>query len=156
LITRNDTVRFFDLEKRHRKLDEKYPLIQLNRLIDWESFRPLLNPLRSKKKKSNAGRKPYVSKLMFKLLVLQHLNNISDDDTEYLIRDRYSFCRFLGLVPEDNIPDAKAIWLFREQLVQHQLDEALFDRFNQRLDQQGYQAKKGQIVDASFVDAPRQ
>jgi IS5 family transposase len=93
---------------------------------------------------------------MFKLLVLQHLNNISDDDTEYLIRDRYSFCRFLGLVPEDNIPDAKAIWLFREQLVQHQLDEALFDRFNQRLDQQGYQAKKGQIVDASFVDAPRQ
>lgn len=42
---------FFDLEKRHRKLDEKSPMIQLNQLIDWESFRPLLNPLRSKKKK---------------------------------------------------------------------------------------------------------
>ena len=125
---------FFDLDKRHRKLDEKDPLIHLNQLIDWESFRPLLNPLRSKKKKSNAGRKPYDSILMFKVLVLQHLNNISDDDTEYLIRDRYSFCRFLGLAPEDNIPDAKTIWLFREQLVQHQLDEALFDQFNQQLD----------------------
>jgi IS5 family transposase len=80
---------------------------------------------------------------MFKGFVLQHLNNISDDDTEYLIRDRYSFCRFFRLVLEDNIPDAKTIWLFREQLVQHQLDEALFDRFNQHLDQQGYQAKRG-------------
>jgi IS5 family transposase len=44
----------------------------------------------------------------------------------------------------------------QRQPVQHQLDEALFDRFNQQLDQQGYQAKKGQIVDASFVDVPKQ
>ena len=147
---------FFDLENRHRKLDEKDPLIQLNQLIDWEQFRDPLKPIRSGKKKNNAGRKPYDLVLMFKVLVLQHLYNISDDETEYMIRDRYSFCRFLGLAPEDNIPDAKTIWLFREQLIQHQLTEALFDRFNRQLDQQGYQAKKGQIVDASFVDVPRQ
>jgi IS5 family transposase len=147
---------FFDLDKRHRKLDEKDPLIQLNQLIDWESFRASLKLIRAKKKKSKAGRKPYDSLFMFKVLVLQHLYNISDDETEYMIRDRYSFCRFLGLLPEDNIPDAKTIWLFREQLVQHQLTETLFDRFNQQLDQKGYQARKGQIVDASFVDVPRQ
>ena len=147
---------FFDLENRHRKLDEKDPLLHLNQLIDWESFRASLNPIRSSKKKSNAGRKPYDLVLMFKVLILQHLYNISDDETEYMIRNRYSFCRFLGLLPEDNIPDAKTIWLFREQLIQHQLTETLFDRFNQHLDQQGYQAKKGQIVDASFVDVPRQ
>ena len=147
---------FFDLENRHRKLDEKDPLIQLNQLIDWEQFRVSLKPIRSGKKKNNAGRKPYDLVLMFKVLVLQHLYNISDDETEYMIRDRYSFCRFLGLLPEDNIPDAKTIWLFREQLIQHQLTEVLFDRFNRQLDQQGYQAKKGQIVDASFVDVPRQ
>jgi IS5 family transposase len=51
---------------------------------------------------------------MFKVLVLQHQNNISDNDTEYLIRDCYSFCRFLEMLPENNIPDAKKIWLFRE------------------------------------------
>ena len=147
---------FFDLENRHRKLDEKDPLIHLNQLIDWESFRSSLIPIRAKKKKSNAGRKPYDLVLMFKVLILQHLYNISDDETEYMIRDRYSFCRFLKLLPEDPIPDAKTIWLFREALVQHQLDETLFDRFNQQLDQQGYQAKKGQIVDASFVDVPKQ
>jgi IS5 family transposase len=93
---------------------------------------------------------------MFKILVLQHLYNISDNETEYMIRDRYSFFWFLGLLPEDNIPDAKTIWSFREQLMQHQLTDVLFDRFNRQLDQQGYQAKKGQIVDASFVDVPRQ
>lgn len=93
---------------------------------------------------------------MFKVLVLQHLYNISDDETEYMIRDRYSFCRFLKLLPEDRIPDAKTIGLFREQRVQHPLDETLFDWFNRQLEQQGYQAKKGQIVDASFVDVPKQ
>lgn len=93
---------------------------------------------------------------MFKVLVIQHLYNISDDETEYMIRDRYSFCRFLGLSPEDNVPDAKTIWLFREQLVQHQLMDTLFEQFNLKLDQMGYQARKGQIVDASFVDVPKQ
>jgi hypothetical protein len=71
---------------------------------------------------------------MFKVLVLQHMNNISDDETEYLIRDRYSFSRFLSLLPEDNIPGAKIIWLFREQLVQHRLFDPLFDQFNRQLD----------------------
>jgi IS5 family transposase len=147
---------FFDLENSHRKLDEKDPLIQLNQLIDWEQFSDTLKPIRSGKMKNNAGRKLYDLVLMFKVLVLQHLYNISDDETEYMIRDSYSFCRLLELAPEDNIPDAKTIWLFREQLIQHQLTEALFDRFNRQLDQQAYQAKKGQIVDSSFVDIPRQ
>jgi IS5 family transposase len=40
----------------------------------------------------------------------------SDDQTEYQIRDRLSFMRFLGLALEDRVPDAKTIWLFREQL----------------------------------------
>ena len=52
---------------------------------------------------------------MFKVLILQHLYNISDDETEYQIRDRLSFSRFLGLKPEQLVPDAKTIWLFREQ-----------------------------------------
>jgi IS5 family transposase len=58
---------------------------------------------------------------MFKILVLQYLYNISDDETEYMIRERYSFCRFLGLLSEDNIPDVKTILLLKEQLLQHQL-----------------------------------
>lgn len=147
---------FFDLDDRYEKLNERDPLVHLNQLIDWEYFRSTLNQVRKKERKSNAGRKGFDVILMFKVLVLQHLYNIADDETEYQIRDRYSFCRFLGLSPEGRIPDSKTIWLFREMLVKLELMKALFNDFNLQLDQQGYKAQKGQIVDASFVDVPRQ
>lgn len=147
---------FFDLDDRYEKLNERDPLIHLNQLIDLEWFRPTLSKVREKARKSNAGRKGFDVILMFKVLVLQHLYNIADDEAEYQIRDRYSFCRFLGLTPEGKIPDSKTIWLYREKLVKLELMEVLFNDFNLQLDQQGYKAQKGQIVDASFVDVPRQ
>ena len=147
---------FFDLEERFKKLDEKDPLVSLNKLIDWENFRDTLNKVRKKDRKSNAGRKPFDVVVMFKVLVLQHLYNVSDDQIEYQIRDRYSFCRFLALTPSDRIPDAKTIWLFREQLVKLELMKELFYDFDYQLNNQGYKAQKGQIVDASFVDVPKQ
>src|SRR5262249_16487695 len=75
-------------------------------------------PWRTKpeERKSNAGRKPYDTILKFKIMVLQSLHNLSDDRTEYLIRDRISFMRFLDLELEDPVPDATTIWLFREAL----------------------------------------
>ena len=85
--------------------------------------------------------------MMFKILVLQHLYNVSDDQIEYQIRDRYSFCRFLGFTPSEKIPDAKTIWLFREQLVRHDIMKELFYDFDRQLNDQGYKAQKGQIVD---------
>ena len=52
---------------------------------------------------------------MFKILVIQTLNNLSDERTEYLINDRLSFMHFLGLGLSDRVPDVKTIWLFRER-----------------------------------------
>lgn len=147
---------FFDLDDRFAKLDEKDPLINLNTYVDWEAFRDTLNIIRKKKRKSKAGRKPFDVVLMFKVLILQHLYNLSDDQVEFQIRDRYSFCRFLGLTPSDSIPDAKTIWLFREQLAEADVMKTLFYAFDYQLCDQGFKAQKGQIVDASFVDVPRQ
>ena len=48
--------------------------------------------------------------------MLQQLYNLSDEQAEYQIRDRYTFGRFLGLHPEDRVPDARTIWRFREGL----------------------------------------
>lgn len=147
---------FFDLSNRHHKLNERDPLVTLNQLVDWESFRPTLELATKTKKKSLAGRKPFDCVMMFKALILQHLYNISDDELEYQIRDRYSFCRFLGRLPEDRIPDAKTIWLFRERLTKANVVKDLFDDFEFQLQDKGLKARKGQIVDASFVEAPRQ
>jgi IS5 family transposase len=61
-------------------------------------------------------------------MVVQSLHNLSDDRTEYLIRDRISFS-FLDLELEEPVPDATTIWLFREALAQAGLIDKLFERF---------------------------
>ncbi len=67
-------------------------------------------------RKSNAGRKPLDAVLKFKMLVLQSLYNLSDEQVEYQVQERLSFARFLGLRLEDTVPDATSLWLFREAL----------------------------------------
>ena len=87
-------------------------------------------------------------------MFIWHLN-ISDDSAEYLINDRLSFQRFLGLELGEKSPDAKTIWLFKEQLGKEGLRE-LFDLFNKNLVVNGIVKREGSLVDATFVDVPRQ
>jgi len=94
-------------------------------------------------KKSPAGRKPIDVMVMFRMLVLQSLYNLSDEQVEYQVRDRLSFTRFLGLGIEDGIPDGTTLWLFRETLAKAGLVEKLFERFGQHLEAKGYIAPDG-------------
>ena len=151
---------FFDIETRYRGLDAKGdPLVKINEIIPWESFRTELKAawrMAPEARKSKAGRPPWDEIVMFKTLVLAELYNLSDDQIEYQIRDRLSFARFLGLGIEDKVPDAKTVWLYREKLVAAGAMETLFDRFDGHLKEQGYLAQGGQIVDASIVPVPIQ
>jgi len=147
----------FEWQNRFEQLDRGGdPLVKLNKVINWEIFRPELEALREKERKSNAGRKPFDVILMLKVLIIQSLYNLSDDQTEYQIRDRLSFMRFLGLSLSHTIPDAKTVWLFREELSRAGLIDRIFERFDASLCDSGFAAQKGQIVDASIVQAPRQ
>jgi len=132
------------------------PLPRLKKLVDWERFRLELEVVRDKERKSNAGRKPFDVVLMFKVLVLQSLYNLSDEKIEFQIRDRISFMRFLDLSLGDAVPDEKTIWLFREQLTEAGLIKRLFQEFDAFLGEKGFSARKGQIIDASIVEVPRQ
>ena len=69
-------------------------------MVPFDSFRAeieaaVLTP--ADEKKSNAGRKPIDVLVMFRMLVLQSLYNLSDEQVEYQVRDRLSFTRFLRL-----------------------------------------------------------
>jgi transposase, IS5 family len=151
---------FFDADKRLAALSDKGdPLEAIDRLVPWESFRTdieavVLTP--DEARKSSAGRKPLDAILMFRMLVLQSLYNLSDEQVEYQVGDRLSFTRFLRLGIENRIPDGTTLWLFREKLAAAGLIEKLFDRFDQHLGAQGYIARGGQIVDATIVAVPRQ
>lgn len=105
---------------------------------------------------NKAGAPPFDAVLMFKILVLQALYNLSDDQTEYQIRDRLSFLRFLGLDLDHRIPDAKTIWVFRDTLAQAQVVETLFAQFESYLAKHGLQPRGGQLIDASLVPVPKQ
>lgn len=148
---------FFDLDNRYESLSHMGdPLEVLGRSVPWETFRPVLSKALRKFKKSNAGRRPYDSVLMFKILVLQSLYNLSDDQTEFQIKDRLSFMRFLGMDFEDSVPDAKTLWLFRDTLANKGAIDKLFRKFNRYLDREGLIARQGQLIDASLVPAPVQ
>ena len=111
---------FFDAEKRLSALSKKGdPLEAIAALVPWESFRAdieavVLTP--EEAKKSTAGRKPFDAIAMFRMLVLQSLYNLSDEQIEYQVYDRATFTRFVGLGLEDGIPDGTTLWLFREKL----------------------------------------
>jgi len=98
-------------------------LERLNATVDWEIFRPDLERIDQKVRKSAAGCKPTCRVLMFKLLILQRLYGLSDERLEYQVRDRLSFMRFLKLGLDGKIPDARTVWAFREALKRHRLAE---------------------------------
>ncbi len=145
---------FFDVEARLRALSAAGdPLERLAASVDFELFRSELEMALQRSDRRKGGRPPYDPVLMFKVLVLQTLYTLSDDQTEYQLKDRFSFMRFAGLALHDPVPDAKTIWLFREQLVQAGAVERLFARFDAALREQGLLAMGGQIVDATVVQA---
>lgn len=148
---------FFDLSERHALLERLGdPLPKIDRVVDWAALGETLKVLRAGQDRSKGGRPPFDPLLMLKVLVVQQLYNLSDDQTEYQIRDRYSFSRFVGVDPEGRVPDAKTIWVYREKLKEQGLIESLFAQILTQIEQAGYVARKGQIVDAAIVSAPKQ
>jgi IS5 family transposase len=88
----------------------------LVQVIDFKVFRDDLGAALSRSDGVKGGRPPYDAILMFKVLVLQTLYTLSDEQTEYQLKDRLSFMRFVGLALHDPVLDAKTIWLYRNQL----------------------------------------
>lgn len=147
----------FDYSDRLQELDRnKDPLVLLNTLIPWDEFRSKLEIVRSKNRKSKAGRPPFDVVLMFKILIIQSLYNLADDALEFQILDRLSFMRFLSLGINEKVPDSKTIWLFRKQLEEADILEDIFTQFDVYIRSNGFEARSGQIIDASFVHVPIQ
>ena len=122
------------------------PLPKLKRLIPWESFRGDFKGLykQERQEKRKGGRTPTDCIVMLKILVLQDMYKLSDDQAQYQIRDRLSFRDFLGLSVSDKVPDAKTIWLFRERLKDSGLLSGLFERMLSYVNAAGFRARKGQ------------
>ena len=133
------------------------PLEFISKMIDFEIFRPILeSKLQIAERKSNAGRRPIDPVLMFKVMFVQRLYGLSDEQAEYQIKDRTSFRDFIGICTVDDVPDARTIWKYREELTQCGAYDELFKQFYAHLQSLGLIVNEGKIIDASFVVSPRQ
>ncbi len=148
----------FDEEETCNKLSELgNPLEKISMVVDIEMFRDTLEAgILNKRKKSNAGARPFDVVLMFKILILQRYYGLGDTQIEYQILDRLSFKKFLGLESGDKVPDEKTVWAFRERLTSEGLVGKLFEEFRAYLESKSLIVNEGKMIDASFTVAPRQ
>jgi IS5 family transposase len=131
--------------------------VRLSESIPWGSFRPLLDKGYSQERKSNAERKRIDPLILFKILVLQQLFNLSDEEIEFQVNDRRSFEEeFVGLGVMNDIPNATTAAFFREHLRKAGVIEELFEKLESYLRSQGLEARGAQIIDATLVPVPRQ
>jgi len=153
---------FFDVDERLKELSAKGDdLERLASVVNFELFRPDLARAVPRSDGSKGGRPPFDHVFMWKVLILQASHSLSDERTEFLIKDRLSFMRFLGLGLSDPVPDANTIWTFREALTRATLDgqpaiQVLFRAYEAALKAAGFLAMGGQIIDASIIAAPKQ
>lgn len=149
---------FFDEQEKLEKLNKlQDPLNKLSNKIDFELFRETLNGIYQKtERKSEAGAKPYDYVLMFKVLILQRLYNLSDEQTEFQLNDRITFQRFVGLEFSHKVPDTNTLWTFKEKLKGNDNERKLFDCFYKKLEEHNLIVSEGKMVDASFHEVPRQ
>ena len=143
---------FEKVEREEQHSGFRRPLVELDEVIDWEFFRA---EVRQACGYSNFGRPPHDPVLMFKIIVLQRYYDLSEEQTEFQILDRRSFQQFLGLETGGKVPDKNSIWDFKERLGEEGA-RGLFDLFDQYLREAGLMVRGGRILDASFVDVPRQ
>ena len=136
-------------------------LERLNGWVDFELFWPDLERAVPPADRSRGGRPPFDHVLMPKVMILQASHSLSDERTEFLIKDPLSFMRFLGLGLADPVADANTIWTFREALTRATMRgrpaiDVLFGAYEAALTCAGFLAMGGQIVDVSIIAALKQ
>ena len=130
-------------------------LAAMDELIDFAAMAAAVDKACPRADRSKGGRPPYPTEALVRMVFLQGLYNLSDEQCEHQVLDRLSFQRFCRLDGALNIPDARTLWSFRQRLATGGLGgRAIFESLSQQLQRHGFIPRGGQIVDASIVQAP--
>jgi len=134
------TLMDFGLKEAYKRVERLgNRLAEIESLMDWEAFRPIVGDMYDNK--SEQGGRPNIDEVvMIKLLVLQQWYGLSDPELERQAADRLSFIKFLGF-PAD-IPDFTTVWKFRERLAKTGKDQAIWAELQRQLDARGLGVKQ--------------
>lgn len=147
----------FAAQEREAKLSKLGDSLQvLERHVDFAALAAEVDEAAPRPSRERGGRPPFPTEVMVRILLIQQLFNLSDEQMEFQLLDRLSFQRFAGLRDTSQIPDRTTIWTFKERLIKAGASESVFDAVNRQLAKHGYIARGGQMIDASIVQAPKQ
>jgi IS5 family transposase len=132
--------------KRLQSVGDK--LAEIESLLDWKPFRPILESMYMNRTASG-GRPEADVVVMFKMLVLQQWHGLSDAELEKQCIDRISFRKFLGF-PE-YVPDSTTVWSFRKRIIDNGNEKEIWNEMQSQLNVLGLKIKKGMIQDATFI-----
>lgn len=147
----------FAAQEREAKLSKLGDSLEvLERHVDFAALADEVDQAAPRPSRERGGRPPFPTEVMVRILLIQQLFNLSDEQMEFQLLDRLSFQRFAGLRHSSQIPDRTTIWTFKERLIKAGASESVFDAVNRQLAKHGYIARGGQMIDASIVQAPKQ
>ncbi|KQV47460.1 IS5 family transposase [Duganella sp. Root336D2] len=144
-------------QEREAKLNKLGDALQvLEQHVDFKALAAEVDRAAPRPCRERGGRPPFPTELMVRVLLIQQLFNLSDEQMEFQLLDRLSYQRFVGLRSSSQIPDRTTIWTFKERLIAAGASESIFDAVNRQLAKHGFIARGGQMIDASFVQVPKQ
>jgi IS5 family transposase len=147
---RNDQPTFFDLAVQQRGMVNKV-LETIAREVDFSAAEQQVTATYG-----TGGRPASRVGVLLRIMILQHLYNLSDPQAEEQIKDRLSFQKFIQLDTQEAVPDETTICRFRQRLIACQLHEQWLDLLNRQLEARGYIVKRTTLVDATIVESSRQ
>lgn len=130
-------------------------LMKADRLIDWESLRPLLKGLYKRETSGAGGQEPFDTLLMFKATLLGQWHSLSDPKLEEALHVCIDFMQFCGLNLLDPVPDETTLCRLRNRLMKTNTLTPLLAAVNAQLQGHGLMVRhaKGAVIDATLVTA---
>ncbi|WP_239062055.1 transposase [Ideonella livida] len=114
-------------------------LAAIDRLMDFSAMAVEVDAVCPRPDRSKGGRPPYATAVMLRMVFLQGLYNLSDEQCEHQLLDRMSFQRFCRVEGSLNVPDARTLWNFRQRLAAGGLGgQTVFDAVSRTLQRLGY------------------
>lgn len=130
------------------------PLQTLASVVDFEVFRAQLLRHVGGQERSGVAEGGFDVLVLFKLLILQILHEVTLEEAICLLDDRRSWRLFCGLDPAGPVPSAEALWGFKDALVRALALEGLIAEFDRHLTEAGYLAMTGHISDMRVLPIP--
>lgn len=130
-------------------ITERHFLMKVAGLLDWAAFDRYWSEL-----SESTGNLSIDPLICFKMLLLEDWYGFPHSECAAQCEDRLSFRRFLGLSPDDTVPDEAVLVRFCTQLAELDIAGELFAAVLAQVESAGVVIKRGTMVDAAKARQP--